>query len=246
MGARSKGLGNLTSTLPDEWSVLNNMGALAGVKQTIASASYEIHPQLSSANRSAFVLAMPLQIGVAGFSAFRFGDDLYSEQIISLGYSNRFGLASLGAKINYIQYRAEGFGSKGVLSVSFGGLAQLTPVLSVGAHIVNMNQPKISESTAERIPTVLVAGIGIRASEKVFTSVEIEKDIEYDPTLKMGIEYQPFPKFSVRTGFNMQPQAAFFGFGFSPKKLVIDYSLQYNPVLGTSHQASVGYKFRQP
>ncbi|MCI0750867.1 MAG: hypothetical protein L0Y35_03435, partial [Flammeovirgaceae bacterium] len=75
MGASSKGMGNATACLEGEWSLLNNIGGLASIQNPVIAASFDVHPQLEAANRTAFVFAMPVKIGVAGISAFRFGDN---------------------------------------------------------------------------------------------------------------------------------------------------------------------------
>jgi hypothetical protein len=242
IGARASGIGNTSTITADEWSMFNNVGSLSKTTSTVAGFSYESRPYLSGANRMAFVFAKPLKIGVAGIGLFRFGDAIYNEQIISTGYSNSFGLASLGLKINYIQYCASGFGSKSLLTISAGGLAQLTPIISVGVHITNLNQQKISDdSDKEYIPTTLTAGVGIKASDKVLIITEIEKDLSYSPIVKFGMEYRVHKKVAFRTGFNTNPSSGFFGMGFKASKFLIDYSFRYEPNLGGSHQATIGY-----
>src|SRR5690606_13724781 len=116
--------------------------------------SYHARPQLPGANRMAVVVASPVRTGTAAVGVYRMGSSLYNEQMISGGYSNKFGLASLGVKVNYIQYNAEGFGSKGVTTISMGGIASLTPTVKVGAHITNINQAKLSGDEEERVPTI--------------------------------------------------------------------------------------------
>jgi hypothetical protein len=242
IGARGTAMGNTSSCIANEWSMFNNVGGLSKTTTPTTAFSYEARPALTGANRMAFVFASPLKIGTAGFGLFRFGDDVYSEQIISAGYGNTFGLASLGVKVNYIQYRADGFGSKGLVSISAGGIAQLTPKLSIGVHIVNLTQQKISNDYGkEYLPTILVVGIGLKASEKVFVVTEIEKDLSYASNVKAGLEYWAHKKFAVRTGFNSYPSSGFLGFGFKPKKFTLDYAYRYEPNLGGSHQATVSY-----
>jgi hypothetical protein len=242
IGARASGMGNTSSCVTDEWALFNNIGGLAKINSTVTGFTYENRPSLKGANRMAFVFATPVSIGVAGLGIFRFGDDVYSEQVISAGYSNTFGLASLGVKVNYIQYRAEGFGSKGLISINAGGLAQLTPRLSIGVHIINLTQQKISEADErEYLPTLLVAGVGIKVSDKIQIVTEVEKDLNYTANIKAGIEYQVHKKLAFRTGFNFSPAAGYFGIGFKPKKFSLDYAFRYDPNLGGSHQASVGY-----
>jgi len=241
IGARANGLGYTSSALFDQWGVFNNIAGIAKLESIAASFTYDLHPSLIGANRTAAAFAMPLKFGVAGIGAYRFGDDLYNEHLLSAGFSNQFGLAALGVRVNYIQYRTEGFGSKGVWSISLGGIAELTPQISVGAYIVNINQPSISKE--DKLPTKLVAGIGFKPIGKVFLATEIEKDLEYDPIWKLGLEYKFHEKFCARTGYNINPNTAFFGLGFKTKKFTIDYALQHNTSLSLSHQASVAYQF---
>lgn len=242
IGARANGMGYASAALFDTWSLFNNPASTAKLETITAGFTYDLHPTPIGANRTAAVIAVPINpIGVITGGAYRFGDDLYNEHLISVGFASKFGLASLGAQVNYIQYSAEGFGTKGVVSINLGGIAELTPQLSIGAYIINLNQPEISRE--EKLPTRLVAGLGFKPIEKLFVGVEIEKDLDLDPTWKMGLEYAFHKKFSARTGYNVRPNTGFFGLGMKTKKLSIDYTIQYNVFLSFSHQASVGYQF---
>lgn len=245
MGARSAGLGYSSACLQDEWSVFNNVAGIAHVKSPALAASYHAQPSLPSANQMAFVALTPLSFGTMGVGALKFGDQLYSEQIVTAGISNTFGITSLGAKVNYIQYNATGFGTRGLVTISMGGITQLIPSLYLGAHIININQPVISHETGERLPTVLIAGLGYSPSQKLFLSTELEKDLDHTPTWKIGMEYSPVLKFSFRTGFNLNPNAAFFGLGFRSGRLTFDYAMQYNMTLAASHQLSTAYQLKK-
>jgi len=245
VGARANGLGFASSCLEDEWSIFNNIAGLAKVDQISTAFTYDAQPSFKPFNKAAATFSMPLKFGVAGAGIFHFGDNLYNEQILTAGFSNTFGLASLGIKVNYVQYYAEGFGRKGVISISFGGIAKLTEDLSLGAHIVNLNQPTISTSEDEKIPTILVTGIGFNLSSKAFLTTEIEKNFDYPATWKTGFEYQLNKKFTFRTGFNVNPHAGFFGLGFRPRKFKLDYAFQHHFTFGARHQATVGYIFNR-
>lgn len=239
------GLGYASSCLEDEWALFNNSAGLASTDRPIVAFSYEAHPSFNSFNRMASLFVLPVGPGVAAVGVYRFGDDIYNEQVLSVAFANTLGLASLGLKMDYIQYYAEGFGNAKALAVSFGGIARLTPTLSVGAHIVNLNQPKITKHTDEILPTLLIVGLRITPSKKIFVISEIEKDLSHDLTWKTGMEYQVHKKIAARTGFNHRPQAAFFGLGLNTKKFDIDYALEYHFNVGPIHQASVSYQFQR-
>ncbi len=234
-------MGYATSTLYDTWGIFGNMAGTAKTKNLTTAFTYDMHPALPGGNRMAGAINIPLTFGATGVGVYRFGDALYSEQVITAGISSKLGLAALGAQVNYIQYRTEGFGTKGVVSINFGGIAELTPQLSVGAYIHNINQPDIS--TEEKLPTKIVAGLGFKPIEKIFITTEIAKDLSYDATWKAGVEYAFHKKFCARTGYNINPNTAFFGLGFTTKKLVLDYAIQHNTQLNLSHQATVAYQF---
>jgi hypothetical protein len=243
MGARVQGLGFASAALTDEWCVFNNIGGLAKVNQITTACTYEARPGIAAFNAMAAVAALPVSFGVTGVGIFRFGDDLYNEQLVTAGFSNTFGLASLGIRVNYIQYHAEGFGNKGVLSVGFGGIATLSPVFAIGAYITNINQPTLSEDD-ERLPTILTAGIAFTPSDKLLITAELEKDLEYTLVWKAGLEYAFYKKFSFRTGFNLEPNAAFIGLGFKPEKFRLDYAFMQNSEQGSRHQATVAYRLK--
>jgi hypothetical protein len=244
MGARAMGLGNASACLADEWSVFNNPGGLAAIEKSTLAFSQNSHPSFKPFNRSAAVFAFPVGAGVAGLGCFRFGDDLYNEQLVSAAFSNKFGIASIGLKVSYVQYNAKTFGSKGVFTVSFGGIAYLTKTLSIGAHITNIHQPVIYKADEEeKVPARLATAVLLKASDKVFFITELEKDLDEKMCFKTGVEYNVHEKFFVRTGFDLAPDAAFFGLGFKPRRIAIDYAMQYDFNLGLNHQATAAFKF---
>lgn len=244
MGARSGGMGYASSCLEDEWSIFNNVGGLAHVSQITAAFSYDAQPAFKNFNKIAAVFSVPVKVGVGGVGIYRFGDNLYNEQILSGSFASTFGLASIGASVNYIQYNTEGFGRKDAVSVSAGGIARITPIISVGAYITNINQPKISRDDEERLPTLLTLGLSFKTTDKINIATEIRKDLDYDATWKVGMEYKVHTKFIFRTGFNINPNAGFAGFGFKSKKFSLDYAYAHYLDIDGRHQATVGYQFK--
>ncbi|MBX2965938.1 MAG: hypothetical protein KF845_07315 [Cyclobacteriaceae bacterium] len=242
MGARANGMGYTSAALFDSWSIFNNIAGAAKIEEHSAGFAYDLRPALPGGNRAAAALALPTSIGVISGGVFRFGDNLYNEGVLSAGFSNQFGLAALGVKINYIQYNAEGFGRSGVVSIGFGGIAEITQQLSVGAYITNINQPKISKD-GDRIPTLLTAGLSFKPGKNVIIATEIEKDLDAKANWKTGVEYSFHKKFCARTGYNLEPNTIFFGLGFKTTKLAIDYAIQHTVQLNLSHQTSVNYFF---
>jgi hypothetical protein len=246
MGARGLGMGNATNGLAYEWGLFNNVASLGLLTEKSAAAAYHIQTRLPSTNRMAFVFNSPLKTGVIAAGAFRFGDDLYNEHVVGIGFANKFGITSLGLKVNYIQYAAQGFGTRRAMSIDFGGITQLTEVIAISASISNLTQSKLnSENEKESLPTRLTAGLTFQLSEKILAATELEKDLLFPVTWRTGLEYEFKSKFFARTGFNLQPTSGFFGLGARRKLLQADYAVQFNALTGASHQASVTYRFNR-
>jgi hypothetical protein len=239
MGGRAAGMGYASVANHDEWSLFNNVAGLADQKNTSVCFAYDMLPDLPGSNRMAAAMTIPTKVGVAGIGMFRFGDALYSEQIASSAFSNKMGIASLGLRVDYVQYETSGAKSRNAVSVSFGGLAILTPTISVGAFITNLNQAKITDT--ERLPTKLVAGICLKPAEHLAISSEVVKDLLYDATWKTGAEYSVNGKMFFRSGFNLNPTSGFFGLGFNSKKIKFDFATRVYAVSGNSFQASAVY-----
>jgi hypothetical protein len=188
------------------------------------------------------LVVAPMKIGTVGFGVYRVGSDLLNETVLSAGFANKFGIAALGVKLNYVQYSAEGFGTAGAFTVSFGGIAQLTEVISIGASITNINQPVIGGETGERIPTYLNLGVGFQLSEKLVAVTEVEQDLDYDIVVRSGVEYTVHKKVIGRFGVNLYPRSVFGGVGFKMRRYQLDYAVQHQVQFGFNHEASLSVR----
>jgi hypothetical protein len=172
----------------------------------------------------------------AGASAF--GDDIYNEQAISIGLANHIGLAGVGIRADLMQLRIDGSSVKRTIGITIGAIAHLSPRLSIGACAHNVNLPEWTRG--QPLPVVLNTGISFKPSESFLVVGEVEKNTDFDPTIKVAFEYSLRKKFFARTGFNLFPNAAFGGIGLRTWRLAFDYALRFGHLPGYSHQLSVG------
>lgn len=244
MGARSAGLGGASLTLGDQWSLFNNIGGLAAYEEKAVFTSLKNKYGITEFTSVAIGAAYPIAGGVAGLGAFRFGDSFFNEQRLNLGFSNQFGIVSLGINLSYYQLAIEGIGNRKTLLIDFGGRAQITDRLYFGAHVSNLNQARLSKVTDERIPTLMKTGLSYRPSTDLMINIEVEKELDRDTQLKMGLEYLILENLAIRTGMHTHPFESSFGLGFWPGKLNVDYAYNNNPDLGGIHEISLGFIFR--
>ncbi|MTI20640.1 hypothetical protein E1176_06375 [Fulvivirga sp. RKSG066] len=246
IGARPAAMGYAYATEADQWSFFHNPGGLGQLESEYAAFfALENKYGIEGLNIMGAGIISPVPVGTVAFGAFRFGDDFYNEQSLSLAYGNQFGIASLGLKANLLQYNIEGFGTKSVLTLDFGGTATVTKELVFGAYIRNINQAKVESSGEERVPTILNAGISYRPLDKLRLNIETEKAIEYDASLRVGLEYLILEKLAVRTGVSTAPFTSYGGLGFTKGRLSVDYAITKNTSLGYSHQGAVSFRIKQ-
>lgn len=249
LGARSAGMGQASVTIEDTWSIFNNPGGLHSVEKLTGLFSYQNRYGQSAFGVVGAAVVSPLSFGTAGVSVFRFGDDIFNQQKISLAFSNKFGLVGLGANVSYLQYNIESLGNRGLMVIDFGGVAEITKQLFFGAHIFNLNQATLSEETDESVPTVMKAGLSYRPTEALMFNVEVEKDLDFEALFKAGIEYQIIENLFARTGINTTGREvdAFisaFGLGYIYKKFWVDYAYSNNNKIGDIHELSIAYNVR--
>ena len=245
IGGRVNGMANTSTTLSDEWSIFNNIGALAEVEESVGFMTYQNNFGFTALNTFGAGFVNPILGGVIGFGVFKFGDNLLNEQKINLGFSNKFGLVSLGINVNYLQINIEGSGRKGIMMIDFGGKATISKQLIFGAFVTNINQGELSSFTGEKVPTIMRAGLSYRPIEGLMLNTDIEKELDLEARLKIGLEYKIIDKVKIRTGIKLKPFESSYGIGFDPGKLKINYALRNNPDAGDIHEISIGYKFKK-
>jgi len=246
VGARSAGMANATVCLTDIWAVHHNQAALVDLDMAGASVYYENRFLLSDLNLQAATFALPTnKLGTFGISYSRFGNSLYNQSRYGLAYGKKlFSFLSVGLQLSYLNtHLAEGYGDRHSFVAEIGLLSQITPKFRAGFHAYNLTRTVLAEGNDERIPMNFRLGLQYDFSKKVRVAVEVSKDLELDPFLKVGIEYLPVEKFAVRLGMGTQPLHVDFGFGLRLKNFHFDIAGAIHPVLGFSPKASLAYQF---
>lgn len=246
VGAPNEAIANATSTTSGIWSIWHNPAGISDQPQLSAAISYRTVQNIEGFNTAGFGIVYPIKVGALGLGVSRFGDQLYNEQQVSISYGNKFGITDLGIQLSYHQYHFEGFGNKGVPIISFGGITTLSKKFLIGAFIKNITQAKISDFQDERIPTIMQMGISYRPLESIVLNVDLQKDIEFDASVLLGISYAIIDHFIIKTGFSTNTSSQFFGLDFKPNNIrgTLSYAVSHQELLGYSHQVSIQYDLK--
>lgn len=254
-GGISAGMAGVGVTLSNEWAAFNNIGALAANPDLQTSAMFAIENRFGLKDFNSYHLGLvsPLSFGgVGGLTVNRFGDKYYNETKVGLGYSHQVSLVSIGAKVDYLQVAVNDQigitqGSRSTFLLEIGAMANLSKKWAFGIYGYNFTQSQLRtrQGGKDRIPVVLRAGVSYKPYEKLFLSVETEKDLDYPLLVRAGVNYKIHPYFVVRTGISTNPFNSAFGISFCPKNISFDYALSNNSALGWLHNLSLRYSFQK-
>ncbi len=241
---KSAAVGFTGTTLAHPSSLLSNPAGLAQAKSPKLFTGYRNHFNFDGLSSQFFGLIWPTSIVNMGLTVDHLGDDLYNQQSIGLTLANQLGITSLGIRANLSQVQFSGFGSKRIVEIDFGGIAEITKEFFVGASISNLNQASISKSEMEYRPTIMSFGISYRPTSKAYINLEATKDVDHETSYKAGVQYAVHKSLWIGMGIVTEPRINTFGLGFSYRKFEIDYAMLIHPVLGSSHLMSVAYRIK--
>lgn len=242
IGASNTGSGYCSVMKKDAWALFNNIAAISIQTEPAILVGYQHRYSMSAFQTISAGYIHPLRMGTLGVSVFQFGDAMYGENRIGIGYGHQINYVSLGVTVNRQQYHVENFGSTSGYLIELGGLVDIASNLSFGAFISNINQAKIHKNGKERIPTFLKVGFSYQPVQELSLYIQTNKMVDNDATLHVGMEYALVRSLRLRTGISTHPLVNHFGLGFMPKRFQIDYALVNHPSIGPSHQLSIVYK----
>jgi hypothetical protein len=244
-GARSESMGNANTTIADEWALFNNVGGISALEKGAVFFGYSRFFDIEGFDKVALGVVQPFKFGSLGLSATRFGDALYSEQMLSTAFANKIGFVRLGFRASYYQMRIDEFGTSSAFLFDLGGIVELVPSLLFGAYISNFTASTLNNIDQSKLPVIMKIGISYQPTEDIMLNLDVRKDVDFDPEIRAGLEYRIIEKVFVRTGINSKPFKAYFGGGLKFGKFGIDYAVTSHQYLGIAHQASVTFAYQE-
>ncbi|WP_421877769.1 hypothetical protein [Marinoscillum sp.] len=241
LGASSSAMADASVATVNSWSLFNNPGASGSLKATSVMVSYQNRYNIEGFHVVGGGAIYHTRLLNFGVKYFKFGDDLFNQQLLGLVISNKLQMVSLGGGVSIIQTHAEGLKDDRKLVGEFGGLAEITDIISFGAHIFNFKH-------GAQYPTTMKAGMSIAPLENIALNWEVEKQLEAREIFKAGLQYGLMDFLVLRTGVNLQGTEsgtttnAAFGFGINTAGFLMDYSFTSAP-LGAVHEITLSIEF---
>jgi hypothetical protein len=245
LGARTSGMGGACTALADPFSVFNNVGGAAIPENSTLVFSIKNLYGLEGMFVLGAAWNQKIREGTFIASVYRFGDHLFSEHKIGIGYSHKIRFVSLGIQVNYLQQSLESSGTSGTLLIEAGGMVVILKGLTFGALIRNPNRARIGRTDPEYLPVIMKAGLAYAPDDLTTICLDILRDKIHCNRIGIGLEYNLKRVFPLRAGAVFNPSGMSAGFGIHLKRFKLDYGAELDPRLGITSQFSVIFQFFQ-
>lgn len=237
IGARELAVGQATSALQHtDWSMFGNPALMSEDEYSVSFFGVRYFG-LSEITDMAFSGSYPTKFGVLGAGAHRYGDDLFNENRLRLGYKNSFSGFHFGVILNYNHVAmGGGYGSAGALGIDVGLAASILSTLWIGAKATNINQPAYGSLNNEKLPRELSIGLSYQLSDRALVTTDVVKDVQFPISYCGGIEVSVIEKLVGRAGITTEPLTFSGGIGYGRDFWAVNIAVQRheNRVLGYS------------
>ncbi|MFV1884713.1 MAG: hypothetical protein ACMZ7B_09515 [Balneola sp.] len=236
IGARGVSLGQATTALiENDWSLYSNPALLNSEQPSLGFYGLRNYGFVEISDMAAFG-SLPTSFGTGALGIHRYGDNLYNETRVRLGYKNEWEQLHIGLALNYNHISFGGpYGSGGAYGVDVGIAAQVIDQLWLGATATNLNQPAYPFSSGdEDLARELSIGFSYALEETALFVMDIVKDVRFPVSYRGGLEATIIEELKGRVGVTLSPRTYSFGLGYSKDFWEINLAVQQHNPLGLS------------
>lgn len=228
----------------DSYALFNNPAGLSQQNWREFSFYYSPSPfGISKLANGAAVYHEPTIYGSFAIAYTNYGFDLYKENNFLVAYSNRF-LQNffIGITVSYKNLTIKNYGNNNALTVLVGGIAVITKDLKVGFAVDNLTRSSYGKDD-NQIPMIFDFGFSYTFLSKLVFNAAIEKEIDYNTSLRVGFDYQIIKYLNLRIGAMNEPSSFSAGIGINYSIFEIDYGVFNHQDLGFTHQIGITLQF---
>jgi hypothetical protein len=188
---------------------------------------------------------IPTRLGNFGLGCLTNGQALYRETTLAVGWAGRLGTRlSFGIVFRGLNLRIQKYGSWNGLALDAGMRILLGEKWQFGFSNTNLNRVELPSSKSPFPQTTRIGLVHVPSKNLIFT-IEMDKDVRFEPEFRGGMECSPVSFLNIRCGFGRNPSHFSSGLGLTWKQFAFDYALSMHPVLGTTHQGALTVSFER-
>ncbi len=240
-GVPSLSLGHIRSVERNSFSPLSNPAGVTKLKTAGFAISYISPYTIKELSNRSITGTAPTRLG---HLSLLFSQSGYYRSLLNrygLSYARTFGKHVAAAfQFNGLTHEIEGAETYGGFFTTIGVQFFPSKKVELGFYSQNPEQSKISYPDRKvLIPVLCVAGLSWHPLKYISLMVEMEKDQQYDPQYKFGIEIQPVDILILRGGVKGSPVELSFGAGTKWRFIDIDVGMSYHQQLGVTSGVSL-------
>ena len=186
----------------------------------------------------------PFSVGSVGVVVGQFGFNLYRQTELTVGVGGTIdaGIA-VGGAVNLVRISLDRYGSTVTRSYDVGAFVEVVGGLRLGCDWKNVTAAKMA-GTGEALPQLLATGLCYDLSSDSRLTMELEKDIRFPFSLRMGLEHAFLRVLTLRFGMSSNPDKISCGLGLRIAGLELSYAGYSHPQLGWTHQIEISFKMQ--
>ncbi|MBD3225053.1 MAG: hypothetical protein GF313_10020 [Caldithrix sp.] len=176
-----------------------------------------------------------------GFGFSRYGNNLYAENELRMGYNFALGPAfRVGASLNVYALEIRNYGQAQTFGFDVAGIYIINSVLRTAFVLSNLHHPEIGRS-GERINPTIAGAFVYQPVESMQLAFDIvnETDIEFD--YRLGLIYNYWRWLKFRAGVRQNVDLWSVGLEAGQDTYAIHYTFEYHMQLGASHAVGFSY-----
>ena len=180
--------------------------------------------------------------GGVSLSYYDFGNRLYRENILSIGYGTKWlERIFIGLSVPVYFLNIEGGGNMQTAGLNSGIVYKHTDNFKLAVNAVNINTPEIGD-TSERIPLAITTGVSYTPAPGFQINFDIINEDGFDVNRCIGIEYYGLNKLILRAGINEETAGLSGGFEYLHEYLCLRYTYYTHKHLGYTNMLGIALR----
>jgi len=238
-GAIHQSMGGITTVLRAENALFGSFSGLVHHPQTNIATGFANRYGLPNFNTVGLALSHAGKQHGMGFHIVRFGDRIFNQTRLGVGYAHSLDGVSIGIGLNVLQLHIQEAGTWLVPSIDADAQVELTENWVLGAHLINLSQSTFSQDGSAPLPSAIRIGLRYQPIEALGLMLETEKELNSPILLKAGMAYQLSEYVSARMGWVIPQNTFSFGTGLHYQKWALHYALTNHLLIGLQHQVGI-------
>lgn len=244
-GARMTAIADAGIAIGDIWSLNVNQAGLLDVDSFSLALDHQKLLLDQKIAASKFMMAIPFKQNVLGFGFSRYGFDTYKQHEINFAFGRSFGpKIAVALALHYHQLSIGTYGKTSAYSIDAGLIYKMSPFLSLGAHVSNLNNHSFGENLSfMALPLRIQFGTAYWVSQQLMIAAALEQNSVSQAAFKLGLDYRMIKSLTLRAGVKTNPIRESAGLGLFIKDFKLDLAFISQHSLGFGSQIGLSYEF---